>query len=176
MNLYDKIYELAADNHGLITTRQANRIGAANKDLTRYVSSGRLTRLGYGVYRIKHHVPEANDPYAEAVALVGSDAFLYGESVIAMHGLAPTDPAQIFVGSPKRVRRRLPSGIKVIGCKRTADLTCYDGIPAQTVPDALRACKATMMRERVLAATDRAREQGLITRQEHSDLVMELEK
>ncbi len=176
MTLYDKIYEIAADNHGLVTTAEANEAGAANKDLVRYVEDGRLTRIGRGVYRIKHHVPEPNDPYAEAVALVGPHAYLYGESVIAMHGLAPTNPTRILVGSDKRIRKHLPVGIKVVNVGHPEPCVSYDGIPSQSIPDAVRSCRRTMMRERLLQAVARARELGLITKREFNELNAELEK
>lgn len=46
-------------------------MGVSDKELSRFTSDGRLTRIGRGVYRIKHHVPGNLDPYAESVALAG---------------------------------------------------------------------------------------------------------
>jgi len=82
--------------------------------MSRLASDGRLQRLGHGLYRIKHYSPTLNDPYAEAVALVGADAYLFGKSVIAMHRLAPTNPARITVATPRRIRKTLPTTIQVI--------------------------------------------------------------
>lgn len=174
MTYYEDIYEVAADNYGLVTTAQANQIGAANKDLLRYVADGRLMRLGRGLYRITHYVPVPNDPYAESVALVGDGAYLYGESVIAMHGLAPTNPARIFVATSKRVRRGLPDGLVVKQRNNAGDVTSYEGIPSQSIPAAIIACKSTMLLERLEQAAHRAAELGLITNEEEDDLIKEL--
>ena len=89
-------------------------MGVSDKELSRFTSDGRLTRIGRGVYRIKHHVPGNLDPYAESVALAGPGAYLYGESVLAMFALCPTNPAKMHIGTPRRIRRKLPEGMKVV--------------------------------------------------------------
>ncbi len=174
MTIYDDIYEIAADNYGLVTSAEAKGAGASDKELSRIAKDGRLTRIGYGVYRIKHWVPTELDPYAEAVALVGLGAYLYGESVIAMHALAPTNPGRIHVATPNRVRRSLPSSIEVVRRPDCGDTTEYEGIPSQTIPAAIRSCRGTMMMERLTDATRRARELGLIRAEEEAALLEDL--
>lgn len=175
MTYFDDIYETAADNYGLVTTAQANEIGASNKDLTRYVGSGRLQRLGRGVYRVRYWVPTENDPYAVAVALVGEGAYLHGESVIAMHGLAPTNPARIEVATARRVRRKLPSTIRLVRGSVEDETTEYDGIPSQSIPSAIRSCRNKMMPKRLADAARRARALGLINTREEDSLLNEVE-
>ena len=174
MTNYDDIYEEAADNYGLITRARANKLGISDKELSRLTSNGRLTRLGHGVYRVKHHAIGELDPYAEAVALAGENAFLYGESVLAMFSLCPTNPAKMLVASPRRVRRNLPEGTKVISGSDEADITAYEGIPSQKVSAAIRACMSTIMPERLIEAAHEARRLGLITEEEEGSLMMEL--
>ncbi|MCL2438849.1 MAG: hypothetical protein FWC99_07255 [Coriobacteriia bacterium] len=174
MALYDEIYEIAADNYGLITSREAKMVGASDKEMSRLTGDGRLTRLGYGVYRIKHYTPTPHDPYAEAVALVGPKAYLFGESVIAMHGLAPTNPARITVATPVRTRKTLPSSIKVIHRKDKDVHAQYEGIPSQSIADAIRTARNTMMVDRLKDATENARREGLITGLEETALLKEL--
>lgn len=176
MTYYDDIYEIAADNYGMVTTAQANETGATNKDLLRYVDDGRLVRLGRGVYRVKYWVPTELDPYAVAVALAGDGAYLFGESVIAMHGLAPTNPARIDVATTRRVRKALPATIRLVRGSRDDDVTCHEGIPAQSVPAAIRSCKGSVMPERLADAARSAREQGLIGEDEERQLLEELEE
>ncbi|WP_350454002.1 type IV toxin-antitoxin system AbiEi family antitoxin domain-containing protein [Slackia heliotrinireducens] len=174
MTIYDDIYEIAADNYGLVTSAEAKGAGASDKELSRIAKDGRLTRIGYGVYRIKHWVPTELDPYAEAVALVGQGAYLYAESVIAMHALAPTNPALIHVATPNRVRRSLPASIEVVRRPDCCDTTEYEGIPSQTVPAAIRSCRGTMMTSRLVDAARRARELGLIRAEEEMALLEDL--
>ena len=174
MTKYD-IYEIAADNYGLITRKQAFENGISDKELSRIASDGRLERLGYGVYRVKHHVIGKLDPYAESVALVGQDAYLYGESVLAMLSLCPTNPTKMTVATPKRVRRNLPKGMKVVRRVNATDVTTYEGIPAQRVSAAIVSCIGKMMPQRLKEAADEALRQGFISKRESITLIKEID-
>lgn len=174
MSKYEEIYEVAADNYGLVTRDEAARMGVSDKELSRLASDGRLIRIGHGVYRIKHHVPGQLDPYAESVALAGPGAYLYGESVLAMFALCPTNPAKIHIGTPRRIRRRLPRGMKVVQRKNVADVTEYEGIPSQTVGAAIRSCMGKIMPDRLQEAIQEAWRQGLIRKDEAERLSKEV--
>lgn len=174
MTTYDDIYEIAEDNYGLVTRDQALSMGISDKELSRLSTDGRLTRIGHGVYRVKHHTPGRLDPYAESVAMVGSEAYLFGESVIAMFSLCPTNPMKIYVASPKRVRKRLPGSIKVVWRSGAADVTEYEGIPSQRVPDAIRSCIGQIMPERLVAAVEEAERQGILLEGEAETLKEEV--
>lgn len=152
--------------YGIVTRDEAAAIGVSDKELSRLASDDRLTRIGHGVYRVKHHVPGSLDPYAESVAVVGSDAYLYGESVLAMFALCPTNPAKMLIATPKRVRRKLPGGTKVVQRKDATDVTQYEGIPSQEVGAAIRSCIGKIMPERLHAAVQEALRQGLLEEDE----------
>lgn len=172
MTLYDRIYEIAADNFGLVTSEEAKKMGASDKELSRLASSGKLERIGRGVYRIRHHVPEPFDQYAEAVALTGPGSYIFGETVIGMLGLAPTSPNRMTVATPKRVRKKLPPWLKTVKREAFDDVTIYEGIPSQTVYGAIASCKKTIMADRLLDAAKIAKEQGYLTRNEKDDLMV----
>lgn len=167
MTYYDDIYEHAVDEYYLITSAEAKEIGVPNIELVKLADRGRLERIGQGLYRLVRYVPNERDPYATAVKRVGGDAYLHGESVIAMLDLAPTNPTRIFVASSARVRKQLPESLKLIKTQPGADVvTCYEGIPCQTVAEAIRACLLTMMAERLATAARNARDRGYITEKE----------
>ena len=69
--------------------------------------------------------------YAWAVMSVGPDALLFGESIIAMLGLAPINPTRVFVATPRRTRRKLPDSIKVEWVRSIRPTATYNGIPAK---------------------------------------------
>lgn len=175
MTKYDDIYEYAVEHYGLISSAQAKEIGVTNNELVQYAKRGKVNRVGQGLYKLARYVPTSFDAYAEAVALVGPDAFLFGESVIAMHGLAPTNPTFLQVASSKRVRKTLPSYIKLIQMDADASWTSYEGVPSQSVADAIRSCRGKIMDDRLRDATKNARKQGLITQLEERELLEELE-
>ena len=175
MKHYEMLYEHAVDNNGVVTAAAAARMGLRTSELTRFCADGRIERVGYGVYRLTHFVPTSVTPYAEAVALVGEAAFLYGESVLAMHGLAPTDPRWTRVATPARVRRRLPGWLLVTRVPTESVAIEYEGVRSQPVADALLSCARTMLPDRVMAAAHEAFDAGLVTAEELNVVVTELE-
>ena len=144
MKHFDEIYEVAADNYGIVTAAQARELGISKSELNRWVDIGRLERRGRGVYKLVMHTPTELDPYAEAVALVGDDSFLLGETVLAMHGLALVNPRKFSIGTPKRIRKILPPWVEAVTVSNK-DTTHYEGIPSQTVTEAILDCRGRVM-------------------------------
>lgn len=163
MTYYDDIYELAVDNHYLITTKQARAAGIPNVELAKLAHRGKLVHLGNGVYRLTRYVPSEWDSYAIAVARVGEDAYLYGESVIALLGLAPTDPSRIYVATPKRVRKQLPDSIRLVSAPAGDTITHYEGVLSQHIANAISSARQSVMEERLRAAYERACDEGFLT-------------
>jgi predicted transcriptional regulator of viral defense system len=177
MTKYDDIiYEIASDNFGLITSAEAREAGITNNELVQYARRGRLERIGQGVYRLTQRIPEENDPYAVAVALVDPDAYLYGEGVLGLLNLCPVNPAYIPVATTKRVRKKLPGYIRLVNTASADDVETYDGIPAQNAAAAIDSCMQTVLPDRLLSATDTAFAQGYISAQEKDRLIRELEE
>lgn len=174
MSYYDQIYELAVDNYYLISTQDAADAGIPPVELPKLAQRGKLENISRGLYRLTRRVPHQNDAYATAVARVGRGAYLFGESVIAMLGLAPTNPAYICVATPNRTRRRLPSSIRLKKREGDEASTVYDGIPSQSVENAIRSARETMMDERLREAAERAREEGYLSKAEYASLKDEM--
>ena len=172
MTKYEDIFDIAADNHGLITSAQP-RSGITNNELVQYAKRRRVTKVGHGLYKLTQWVPEQNDVYAWAVMSVGPDAVLYGESVIAMLGLAPrTHPHVLATPSAAAA---LPENLKVEWVDGIEPGAIYDGIPCQSAYDAILACKGKMLPKRLLTAAETARRQGFVSKQEFRSLKKELE-
>jgi len=171
---YDVIYEFAADNYGLITSLKASELGIPNIELVKLSHRGRLIHIGHGVYKIKYYVPTVYDKYAEAIALTGNNTSLYGESVLAMHGLGLVNPAYIFIASQKKIRKNLPAFIKVIYPEENFNKVLYEGISSQSVFDAIMVCKNTVMSDRLKDAVKEAKKMGLITEEEEKQIRKEL--
>lgn len=175
MTYYDQIYEIAANNFYLISTRDAAEVGIPQVELAKLSHRGKLENIARGLYRLARYVPHPHDPYAIAVARVGDGAYLYGESVLAMLDLAPTNPSYICVATPARTRRKLPESIRL---KKPSDddvVTAYEGISSQSVASAIRSARHTMMDERLRDAAEKAREQGYLLKAEHEKLTKEMD-
>lgn len=174
MSYYDDIYEIAADNHCLVTTEDAADAGVPPVELAKLAHRGKLENLGRGLYRLARWVPDDAYPYAEAVARLGRGAYLCGESVIAMLGLAPTNPAHMYVAVPKRTRRRLPEGICVVRAQAGDSVVSYDGVPSQHVRDAIPAAARSMPADRLRDAAVRAKGEGYLLSEEFEKLEDEM--
>ncbi|WP_165046318.1 type IV toxin-antitoxin system AbiEi family antitoxin domain-containing protein [Adlercreutzia sp. ZJ138] len=176
MTKYDDIiYDIASDNFGLITSAEAREAGVSNMELVQYARRGRLERIGQGLYRLTRRTPEANDSYAAAVALVGPEAYLYGEGVLGMLELCPVNPAYIPVATPKRVRKQLPSYIRVVNPREEDAVETYDGIRSQSVAAAIRSCLPTVLPDRLTSAVETAFAEGYINESEKKALAADLE-
>lgn len=174
MTYYDQIFEIAADNYYLVSSRDAAEAGIPSIELVKLAHRGKLENISHGLYRLTRHIPHPNDTYAIAVAQVGPDAYLFGESVIAMLGLAPTNQAYTCVAIPRRVRKRLPDNIRLKKPIEGDVVTSYEGIPAQSITSAIRSARATMMDDRLKEAAQRAYEEGYILADEYADLKKEM--
>ena len=175
MTKFNDIYEIASDNYGLITSAQAREVGISNKELVQYAIRGKIERVGQGVYRLVQRIPEPNDGYALAVALVGPGAFLYGEAVLGMLGLCPTNPAYLHIATPNRIRRNLPDYIRIVHTPHALAGAVYDGVPCQKVADAIRSAMEHLLPDRIATAITRSREEGYITGAEAHNLMSQLE-
>ncbi len=162
MKLYDNINNAALSNYGLITSSQAVELGVRLKDLLEWVKIGRLEKCWRGVYRLVHYLPTEYDRYAEALATVGKDAMIWGESVLAMHNLAMVNPERIEVATTRRVRKELPAWIALARLQEEMPHDEFNGIRCQPLAEAIRHCKGKVMTQRLAEAVREAEQKGLL--------------
>ncbi len=174
MSYYDDIYEFAVDNHYLITTDDATSLGIPPVELAKLAYRGKLENLSRGLYRLSRWVPSESYPYAEAVARVGDGAYLCGESVIALLGLAPTNPAYMLVATPKRTRRTLPASIRLKRARSDDATTVYEGVPSQHIKRAIPEAASSMHGDRLEEAARRANEKGYLLASDYQELKEEM--
>lgn len=160
---------MAAEQYGYVTTRDAAAADIPAVELRKLAARGALTNVGYGVYRLADARPDERDQFAEALLLVGPDAYLTHDAVLALHHLALVNPRKVRVGTPHRTRGHLPAYIEVVRRRLPPDdLTIYDGLRSATVARALIDCRGLVMTERLQNAVVEATKQGLLTRQERA--------
>ena len=104
---YDRLVELAADQHGFIRTEQAETAGVRPDYLRRLAMKGRLQRRAQGLYRLTALPVGPLDEYHEAVLAARGEGVVAGDAALALWGLADVNPRQIDVILPagQRVRR-----------------------------------------------------------------------
>jgi hypothetical protein len=169
------LYTLAAEHHGFVTTEMARAIGVPSVEVRKLAARGGMSNVARGLYRVEGIDGGDRAPYAEAVLRVGDDAHLVGDSVLAFHDLALVNPRRIKVGTPRRVRKDLPSHIQLVHTQTDpADLTEYDGIPSLTVAAAIRDSIGAVMPERLSEAVERAADEGLVRRRDATALLAKI--
>ena len=174
MKRFDALYDLAEGNFGLVSFAQAKSLGVSIRELDRWLKNGWLERPARGLYRISRFPYSDRDPYAIAVESVGNDAYLQGESVLALLDLVPTNPNWIYVGTPRRVRRKVDGRVIVMreagGCARAN----YFGIRSQRLFDALLSCASTVSASRRLRASKEGLRLGYLNKAEYVRVTKEI--
>lgn len=169
--------ELAFDTHGVITVKGAAAVGVPAVEVRKLAARGALTRVGHGVYLMDEAPRDSLTEFAVAVALVGDDAVLVDESVLAAHELAQVNLRRVRVASGQRVRRRLPSTVELVHLRIPPEgRDEIDGIPAMRLDGALLASRGRVMTARLVEATRVAVTRGLLNPGEAESVIAELER
>lgn len=174
MTHFGEIELLASDRRGYFTASAARAAGVVSCELDRWMKMGRLENPARGVYRLANYPPSALEPYVLGTLSVGDRAYVYGESVLAMLNLVPTDPSRMFIASPVRVRRKTPVMLTVVAGSSGARIEYYEGIPAQNLADAIRASRGYVRHDRRIRAVEEGFRQGYLMKKEWTTLNREL--
>lgn len=159
----DIVLEIALDHYGYVATRDAVEAGIPAGELPKLAARGGLEHVAYGLYRVSDVPPTRYDQFAEALLRVGEGAYLHGESVLALFGLADVNPRQIKVAVRRRARPKLPAFVELTQVRGDVRTTFYEGLESQSVADALLECHGRIETERLVDATQQARAEGLLT-------------
>ncbi len=157
------VREIALDHYGYVTTKEATAAGVPAVELPKLAARGGLENIAYGLYRVPDVPPHVLDQFAEALLRAGDGAFLHGESVLALFGLADVNPRQIKVAVRRRTRPKLPQLIELTRVKGDVQTTRYEGLESQTVAEALLESRGRIEDERLMDAAKQARKEGLLT-------------
>ncbi|MDN5634498.1 MAG: hypothetical protein L0G36_02505 [Brevibacterium sp.] len=171
----DIVREIALDHYGYVSTKDAVDAGVPAVELPKLAARGGLENVAYGLYRVPDVQPTRYDQFAEALLRVGEGAYLHGESVLAVFGLADVNPRRIKVAVRRRARPKLPAFIELVQSKHDVRTTLYEGLESQAVADALLECRGRIEDERLRAAAEQARADGLLATAEWQRVMKELQ-
>lgn len=159
----DIVREIALDHYGFVTTRAAAEAGVPAVELPKLAARGGLESIAYGLYRVPDIPPTRFDQFAEALLRVGEGAYLHGESVLALFGLADVNSRRIRVAVRRRARAKLPAFVELMQRTDVVATTIYEGLESQTVAEAILDCRGRIETKRLQAAAKEARAGGLLT-------------
>jgi hypothetical protein len=167
----DQLFELALDQHGLITTADARELGIPAIELRKLAHRGKLRHISRGVYKFSNLVGLPDENYFRALLEVGPDAFLIQDSVLSFHGLASVNPRKIKKGTFNRVRRKIEPTIQVIHLPHSnLKIENRNGVRLTRVAQAILDSQNIVMRERLHDAVVEGIAMGLITKDEEKKL------
>jgi very-short-patch-repair endonuclease len=128
------IAEIAARQHGIITSTQLIAAGITTSGVSRRVAAGRLVRIHRGVYAVGHGGLSREGRWMAAVKSCGDAAVLSHRSAAALWGMSSSVPSLTDVMVPGYGGRKRRRGISL---HRSATLlpshcTLRKGIPVTT--------------------------------------------
>lgn len=179
MTYREALWEIAATQHAIVTTRDAEEAAIPAVELRKLASRGALRHLAHGVYQHCQVPATRYTQPAVAIAAAGPGAYLDWDAVLSLHDLALVNPSTIQVVTPRRFRGQVPPYVRVSSprpCRSAHELTHHEGIPGLTVHAALMEAAQRIPHDRVLAAADTALARDLVSPAEHRDLLQLLNK
>lgn len=141
---YEKATELAADQHGYLTTAQALELGIRRDTLRKMARRGALERVSWGVYRVPAFPLSPLGQYMEACLWpAGPVGVISHQSALAIRDISDVSPARVHIILPRdfRVRRMIPAYLSIHNAELTEDeIASEEGIPTTTVRRTIADC------------------------------------
>jgi very-short-patch-repair endonuclease len=153
-----RIAELAARQHGVVTSRQLREAGLSRDAVLDRRRAGRLHPLHRGVYAVGHVAPSMERRWMAAVLALGEHAFLSHRSAAALWDLLPPIDCPVDVSWPGRGGKRGRTGLRI---HRPVSLQAHEttrrrGIPvtspARTLADLRAVAPAASLRRAIRQA------------------------
>ena len=144
---YEKALELATDQHGYLTTAQAQQLGIGRDTIRKMAKRGALQRVSWGVYRLPTFPASTFAEYMEASLWpAGVSGVISHESALAIRDLSDVNPPKVHITVPKafRVRRAIPRYLVIHHADLSdTDIASVEGVPTTTVRRAIEDCHRT---------------------------------
>jgi predicted transcriptional regulator of viral defense system len=172
---FNRLFDTAAAQQGLFTTRQAAEAGYSPQLLVHYVRIGRALRLRRGIYRLVHF-PVGDHEQLAAVWLWSEQIGVFShQTALALHGLSDVLPAQVHLTLPSawsQRRFRQPEGVVLHHADVPAQDRCWFGpVPATTPRRTLGDCARDGLSPELLRqAARQAMRRGLVAKSELGDI------
>jgi len=172
---WNRLFEMAAAQQGLFTTKQAAEAGYSPQLLVHYLHTGKAVRLRRGIYRLVHF--PAGDHEDLVAAWLWSDLIgvVSHQSALALHGLSDALPARVHITLPaawRRRRFRVPPDIVLHHADVAPEERSWFGpVPATSAGRSLSDCAMGGLTPELLRqAARQALRRGLVTRSELGDV------
>lgn len=177
---WNRLFETAAAQEGLFTTKQAAEAGYSPQLLVHYVLTGKVVRVRRGIYRLVHF-PAGEHEELVAIWLWSELAGVVShQSALALHGLSDALPARIHLTLPaawRRRRLRVPADVVLHHADvPPADRAWCGAVPTTKPRRSLNDCaKDGLSPDLLRQAAQQALRRGLVARSELGEVEAALE-
>lgn len=151
--IYNLLAELALDQHGYVTTRDAEAHGVDPHRLVEMARRGVIERTERGIYRFPVSDPTGIEQYLEATLWPEGRGVISHDTALDLYDICDINPAKVHITVPARyrIRREIPDlyvvhrrdlddddltlreGIRIVTPKRAI----LDGLESHVRPDLL---------------------------------------
>lgn len=168
---WDRLYETAAGQQGLFTTKQAAEAGYSPQLLIHHVHAGNMVREQRGIYRLVHFPAGDHEDLVAAWLWSEQAGVASHETALALHGLSDVLPAQLHITLPvawRRRRFRVPAGVILHHADvAPEDRGWFGPVPTTNPRRSLNDCaREGLSPELLQQAAQQALRRGLVTRAE----------
>jgi predicted transcriptional regulator of viral defense system len=172
---WDRLYETAAGQQGLFTTKQAAEAGYSPQLLVHHTRARKTARIRRGIYRLVHFPPGEHEELVIAWLWSERAGVMSHQTALALHGLSDVLPAHVHLTVPSAWRRRrfrLPPDVVLhhadVGPE---DRAWFGAVPLTTPRRTLSDCAKVGLSPEILAqAARQALRRGLVARSELGDV------
>jgi predicted transcriptional regulator of viral defense system len=168
--IYNALAEIAFDQHGYVTVRDAEQKGIDPHRLIEMARRGTIERVAHGIYRMPIIAPTGLEQLMEATLWPRGQGVLSHETALDLHDLCDINPSRVHVTVPRayRLTRKVPQLYAIHHRDLDpAETTRHEGIAVVTPHRAILDGIETHVRGDLLRqAVETARRRGLIRRSE----------
>jgi predicted transcriptional regulator of viral defense system len=177
---FNTIWEIAADQFGYVTMRQAQAAGVSPMAVVMMERRQTLMRVSHGVYRLTQWSLDPLGEYMEASLWpVGVPGIISHQSALALYEISDVNPAKIHITVPSayRTRREIPAVLRIHKADLPeTDVASWEGIPVTSVERSIRDAHAAFLgNELVEGAIEDARRKWLLRPEVADGLLEELD-
>lgn len=168
---WDNLYETAAGQGGLFTTRQAADAGYSTHLLHYYMRTGKVLRVQHGIYRLVHFPITEHEELIVTWLWSKQAGLISHQTALALYELSDVLPAHIHLTLPtawKKRRLRVPPGVVLYHADISAeDRTWFGPVPTTSPRRTLNDCaNESLSPELLQQAAQQALHRGLVARDE----------
>lgn len=172
---WDRLYETAAAQQGMFTTKQAAEAGYSPQLLIHHTRAGNIARVRRGIYRLVHFPAGEHEELVTAWLWSELTGVISHQTSLALHGLSDVLPAHVHLSLPtawRRCRFRVPPDVVLHHADvPPEDRAWFGAVPVTTPRRTLSDCaKEGLSPEMLQQAARQALRRGLVVRGDLDDV------